>query len=85
MIWLESLMYSVKALVIGVPLGILLSYGFYQAMTQSGNYDGGYAAPVKAILIAMVAVGVLIFAVMRYSLRLVKRQNIIETIRSGTV
>lgn len=83
MIRLESLMYSVKALAIGIPLGLLISWGFYTAM--SGTYDFGYDLPIAAILIAVLAVAALIWAVMRYSVRLVNRQNIIETIRSDTV
>lgn len=83
MIRLESLMYSVKALAIGIPLGLLISYGFYKAM--SGTYDFGYAFPLQAIIIAVVAVAILIWAIMRYSVNLVNKQNIIETIRSDTV
>lgn len=83
MIRLESLMYSAKALAIGIPAGILISFGFYKAM--STTYDFGYSLPFEAIGIAIVAVALLISAIMRYSVRLVNRQNIIETIRSDTV
>lgn len=83
MIRLESLMYSTKALLIGIPIGLIISYGFYKAM--SGTYDFGYSFPFKAIAIAIVAVALLIWCVMRYSVRLVNKQNIIETIRSDTV
>lgn len=83
MIRLESLMYSLKALLIGVPLGLGLSYAFYKAM--SGTYDLGYVLPVDAIIIAMLAVAMLIWIIMRYSVGIVSKQNIIETIRSDTV
>lgn len=83
MIRLESLMYATKALAIGVPLGLLISWGFYTAMSSS--YDFGYDLPIVAILIAVLAVAALIWAVMRYSVSLVNKQNIIETIRSDTV
>lgn len=83
MVRLESLMYSVKALVIGVPLGLLISYGFYTAM--SGTYDFGYSVPWMAIGLAVIGVGLLVSVVMRYSVRLTARQNIIETIRSDNV
>ncbi len=83
MIRLESLMYSLKALLIGVPLGLILSLLFYQAM--SGTYDFGYVFPIDAIVIAVLAVAILIWIVMKYSVSLVNKQNIIETIRSDTV
>lgn len=83
MIRLESLMYSGKALIIGIPIGLLISYGFYKAM--SGTYDFGYTLPLQAIAIAVIVVAVLIWAIMRYSVKLVNKQNIIETIRSDTV
>ena len=83
MIRLESLMYSIKALAIGIPIGLLISYGFYKAM--SSTYDFGYTLPLQAIIIAIVAVAVLIWAIMRYSVNLVNKQDIIKTIRSDTV
>jgi putative ABC transport system permease protein len=83
MIRLESLMYSLKALIIGVPLGLGLSWLFYKAM--SGKFDFGYVFPIDSIVIAVLAVAVLIFIVMKYSVNLVNKQNIIETIRSDTV
>lgn len=83
MIRLESLMYSVKALAVGIPIGLLISYGFYKAM--SATYDFGYTFPLGAIVMAVIAVAVLIWAIMRYSVNLVNKQNIIETIRSDTV
>lgn len=83
MIRLESLMYSIKALVIGIPLGLIISWGFYKAMSDS--YDFGYNPPIIAILIAVLAVAFLIWIVMQYSVKLVSKQNIIETIRSDTV
>ncbi len=83
MIRLESLMYSLKALIIGVPLGLGLSWLFYKAM--SSEYDLGYIFPIDSIIIAILAVAILIFVVMKYSVSLVSKQNIIETIRSDTV
>lgn len=83
MIRLESLMYVGKALLIGLPLGILLSYGFYQGFAEA--VDFGYQVPWVAIVLSIVAVGVLISAIMRYSVKQVEKQNIIETIRSENI
>ncbi len=83
MVRLESLMYAGKALIIGIPLGLVLSYAFYQSIANS--VDFGWAIPWVAILISVVAVGLLIGAIMRYSVKQVEKQNIIETIRSENI
>ena len=83
MVRLESLMYAGKALIIGIPLGLLLSYGFYQSIANS--VDFGWMIPWMAILIATVAVGLLISLIMRYSVKQVEKQNIIETIRQENI
>lgn len=83
MIRLESLMYASKALLIGLPLGLLLSFGFYQSIANS--VDFGWSIPWVAILISVVAVGLLISAIMAYSVRQVEKQNIIETIRQDNI
>lgn len=83
MVRLESLMYSGKALLIGLPLGLLISYGFY--MAYANMVDFGYHLPWSAIAIAVLAVGILVGLIMRYSVKQVEKQNIIETIRSENV
>lgn len=76
-------MYASKALIIGIPLGLLLSFGFYQSIANS--VDFGWNIPWLAILISIVAVGLLISAIMHYSVKQVAKQNIIETIRSENI
>lgn len=83
MVRLESLMYVGKALIIGLPLGLLLSYGFYASFSSA--IDFGYYIPWPAIMISIVAVAVLISVIMHYSVKQVEKQNIIETIRSDNI
>lgn len=83
MIRLESLMYAGKALLFGLPLGLLLSFGFYQSIAAS--VDFGWSIPWAAIIISVVAVGLLVSAIMTYSVRQVEKQNIIETIRQDNI
>lgn len=83
MVRLESLMYAGKALIIGLPLGLLLSYGIYMSVAEAVDY--GYIFPWVAILISIVAVGILISLIMRYSVKQVEKQNIIETIRADNI
>ena len=83
MVRLESLMYVTKALVIGVPIGCVLSYAFY--LTIAEGVDFGYMLPWQAILISIAAASLLILTIMRYSVRQVAKQNIIETIRAENI
>lgn len=83
MIRLESIFYGFKSLIIGVPIGIFLSYMMYKAFAE--NADMGYILPKSGILIAIVAVIILINGIMRYSLNKINKQNIIETIRKNNI
>ena len=79
MIRYESLFYGLKALLFGLPIGIILSYLIY---TQTANiYQSGYKIPFISIGICIVFVFAIIFITMRYAIRKSNNQNIIETIR----
>lgn len=81
MVRLESVFISVKALVIGVPLGILISYLLCAIMNRM---DGAiiYEPPYKAIILCIVVVIMLIYAIMKLSMTKLRHNNIIETIKN---
>lgn len=81
MVRLESVFISVKALVIGVPLGILISYLLCVMMNRM---DGAiiYEPPYKAIILCIVVVIMLIYAIMKLSMTKLRHNNIIETIKN---
>lgn len=83
MIRLESIFYGIKSLVIGIPIGIGLSYLIYKAF----EIDMGmtYMLPVKSIVISIVFVAVVIGIIMKYSMFKINKQNIIETIRNDNI
>lgn len=83
MIRLESIMYGIKSLLIGIPLGILGSYGMYKAFAQ--GIDLGYTLPLPAIIISIVFVFIIVGITMKYSLNKINKQNIIETIRKDNI
>ena len=83
MIRLESLLYGIKSLIIGVPIGIGLSYLIYKGFTQ--NVEMEYMLPVRGIVIAIFAVFLLIGLIMKYSLNKINKLNIIETIRKDNI
>ena len=72
------------AIIIGIPLGILLSYLIYTAFNQ-GNTTFTFEIPWEGIIISILAVFVLVFIIMNYSLKKVNKQNIIESIRNENI
>lgn len=83
MINLETLFYSTKSLVIGIVLGTLGSYGIYKAFAI--DFDIGFKFPAIPVLISILAVLILVFFIMKYSLKKINKQNIIETIRKDNI
>ena len=83
MIRLESIFYGVKSLIIGIPIGLLLSYGMYNVFRNSMEME--YVLPYKSIVVAVIFVAVVIGIIMRYSMSKINKQNIIETIRNDNI
>ena len=83
MIRLESIFYGTKSLVIGIPIGLVLSYFLYKAFGINAEMD--YIIPVNGILISILVVAILVGVIMRYSLNKINKQNIIETIRKDNI
>ena len=83
MIRLESIFYGVKSLIIGIPIGVLLSYGMYCMFKNSMEIQ--YVLPYKAITVAIIFVAIVIGIIMKYSMSKINKQNIIETIRNDNI
>lgn len=83
MVCLESAFYGTKALVVGIPVGILLSYFIHRSLGI--EMEMRFIPPFGGILIAVMAVFILLFAIMRYSLKRIHKQNIIDTIRQDNI
>lgn len=83
MIRLETIFYGTKALIIGIPIGTILSYIIYRAFDSS--IEMAYMLPIKAIVIAIIFVFVLIGIIMKFSINKINKQNIIETIRNDNI
>ena len=83
MISLESLFYILKSLIIAIPLGLILSYIIHLAFEI--NLEMPYEFPIIGILISIIVASLLIISIMRCSLRKIKKQNIIETMRRENI
>lgn len=84
MIRLESLMYGIKSLLIGIPLGVLGVFAIFSAFSK-GSVPMSFVFPWKAILISIAVVFVAVWLIMKYSISKVNKQNIIETIRNDNI
>ena len=83
MIRLESVLYGLKSLLIGIPLGLIGSYCIYNGIAK--GLDFGYILPLKSIIIAIIFVFIIVGLTMKYSLNKINKQNIIETIREDNI
>ena len=84
MIRLESIMYGIKSLLIGIPLGVLGVFAIFSAFSK-GSVPMSFVFPWKAILISIAVVFVAVWLIMKYSISKVNKQNIIETIRNDNI
>ena len=83
MINLETIFYSTKALIYGIALGMIGTFALYKAF--SVKFESDMYIPVKPILISVIAVFILVFIIMRYSIAKINKQNTIETIRNENI
>jgi putative ABC transport system permease protein len=81
MLNLESLLYGLKSLVIGVPLGLVLSYVMYRRITHDVSFV--FAPPWLAILLCAVGVFAITLITMRYAAKRVRGNSLVEIIRSN--
>jgi len=82
MLRLEAILCSVKALLIGLPVGSLASYGLHQAVGLSATFP--YTLPWLPILASVIGVFIITWITMQIAANKLKNRNIIETIRSGS-
>lgn len=83
MINLETLFYSLKALIYGIVLGLIASFAIYKAFAQSLDY--GFKIPMQAMLISILFVFVIVFIIMKFAIGKINKQNIIDTIRKENI
>ncbi len=86
MIRLESFLYGFKALVVGVTLGLGLSYLMFKlALEITNDTELVYHLPIVEVLIVIVGTFIIIYITMKYALGKVNKQNIIDTIRNDNI
>jgi len=84
MISLESFFYGTKSLLIGIPIGIVLSVLLYNLLNE-GMIITKYEVPYSSIIISILVVFLLITIIMKFSINKINKQNTIETIRNENI
>ena len=87
MIVYESMIYSLKSLIIGIVISLGISYLIYKTIyDQLSKTDKVfYQLPYQGIIISILVVFVIILVTMRYSIKKIDEDNIIETIRNENI
>ncbi|MGO5175483.1 FtsX-like permease family protein [Ruminococcus sp. LCP21S3_E8] len=75
---LESLLYGIKALIIGLPLSLLISYGMHISIGEAGY---PFRPDIMIYLIVVVAVFLIVGLTMFYAVNKIKKGSIIDALK----
>lgn len=84
MICFETLFYGIKAIVYGVPIGLLMIMIIYKVF-MGGIFYFPLIVPIQTYIIMMIGIMVLLFTTVCYSLHKISGDNIVETIRKESI
>ncbi len=79
----ECLLYGFKGLIYGLPVSILITWFIYRAI--SGGLEMNFFIPWYSLVIAIGSVFVVVFATMLYSMRRIKKENIMDTLKDENI
>lgn len=83
MIIFESIYFGIKSLLIGIPIGLFITYLFHKV--TNGVVESSLIIPFKSIIIAIIFVFVIILLTMKYATSKIKNENILEAIREDNI
>ena len=83
MIRFESVFYGFKALIMGLPISMLISYYLYKR--EMYVFSFAFSLPWLSYLVAILLVFVLVFTTMLYSVSRVNKSNIVDTLKMDTM
>lgn len=76
----ECLLYGFKGLLYGLPVSFLMTWMIYSAIGQ--GLEIAFFVPWYSIMIAVGSVFLVVFATMLYSMRKIRRENTIDTLKN---
>lgn len=75
----ECMKYGLSSLLIGIPISLGITALIH--LSVSNNFEMAFRFPTTAILICIVSIFALVFSTMLYSMRKIKKQNTVETLK----
>lgn len=84
MIFFESLFFGLKSLIYALPVSFFFIWFIHKTFGNSFQF-GKILVPWTAIIIAVVGVFLIILMTMQYSVRKMKKDNILETLRDENI
>ncbi len=79
MVRFESIFYGLKALLLGLPISVAISYLLYQ--TEQSVLISGFTLPWQSYVFAVLMLLVIVFSTMLYSTHRIKKENIIDALK----
>lgn len=76
----ECLLYGFKGLLYGLPVSFLMTWMIYRAIGQ--GLEIAFFIPWYSIAIAVGSVFLVVFVTMLYSMRKIRRENTIDTLKN---
>lgn len=76
----ECLLYGLKAISLGIPVAILVTYFIYRSVQNGLNVS--FYLPVSSIVISIFSVFLVVFSTMFYAMQKVKKENTIEALKN---
>ena len=83
MIAYESVFYGLKALLYGLPIGLLLMFGIYAAIASA--IATGFYILWNQVIVAVISVMLVVGVTMWYSSRKIKKANVVDVLKDENI
>ena len=79
----ECVFYGIKGLIFGMIIAVLATYAMCNVMSEGFNV--GFYIPVQSIVVVVISIFIVVFASMIYTMKKIKKDNVIETLRNDNI
>ncbi len=79
----ECVFYGAKALFYGLPVAILVTWLIFKSVQR--GLDTSFHLPLNSILVSILSVFIVVFVTMMYSMRKIRKENILDALRNENI
>lgn len=79
----ECVFYGIKGLIFGIIMAVIATYAMFNVM--SDGFNVGFYIPVQSIVVVVISIFIVVFASMIYTMKKIKKDNVIETLRNDNI